>query len=101
MAASSERLGNLHALFTGYWENRFMQSLRREDPVPLTAAELAVVRAFLKDNNVFGDPDANGDLDELARNMRKQLTESGVQASELDAIMEDFHRYQQGTVCQH
>lgn len=99
MSASNERLGNLHALFVSYWELRFFQAARKEDPIPLAAAELAVVRAFLKDNSIFGDPDASGDLDDLAKAMRSQLRESGVGEKELDSILTDFHNFQQNGAC--
>lgn len=96
MAASNIRLGNLHALFTHYWEQRFAAAFNKdpEQRIPLTAAELAVVRAFLKDNSVFGDPDANGDLDDLARKLREQLAGDKVGEAELSAIMDDFMQHQ-------
>lgn len=100
MAASNDRLGNLHALFVSYWELRFLQaSMKGEQAVPLSAAELAVVRAFLKDNSIFGDPDASGDLDELAKTMRNQLKESGVGEAELDSILADFTQFQKDGAC--
>lgn len=61
MAAKSSTLGTLHELFAQYWldqMNREVEVYDNEGEVvgykkqPLSAAEAAVLRAFLKDNNV-------------------------------------------------
>lgn len=99
MSASNERLGNLHALFTAYWEIRFAQASHAvaDERIPMTAAELSVVRAFLKDNSIFGDVDASGDLDDLAKKLKGQLTGS-VTSDELDDIMSRFHAETQNLI---
>lgn len=94
MAASSDRLGNLHALFTQYWEVR-MQEAVHEDPeqrVPLSSSELAVLRAFLKDNGVQADPTGDKELQQLAGEL-KQATQGVVTGNELDDIMRDFEKH--------
>lgn len=89
MAASADRLGGLHQLFTQYWEHRFeVAELRFDDEnyLPLTAAELAVLRAFLKDNNITAEPGGDKDLARLGENLAKELKGS-VNQAELDDIM--------------
>lgn len=90
MAAKSSTLGTLHELFAQYW----LDQMQRVDPetglvVPLSAAEAAVLRAFLKDNNVQADPADDGDIKSLSKSLRA-ATEGTVQESELDAIINDF-----------
>lgn len=89
MAAKSETLGTLHELFAAYW----MDQMKRTDEdgriIPLSAAEAAVLRAFLKDNNVTADPMEGADVAQLANDLR-QATEGTVSASELDAVLADF-----------
>lgn len=98
MAATSNTLGSLHELFAQYWldqMNRIEDVYNAEGTVigtrkiPLTAAEAAVLRAFLKDNNVQADPDAGDDVKDLAANLRA-ATEGTVTGSELDGILDAF-----------
>lgn len=99
MAASSDRLGGLHALFTEYWEVRMKDAANPnpEKRIPLSAAELAVLRAFLKDNGVQADPAGDKELESLASELQK-ATQGVVKQDELDSIVGDFHNYMQGTV---
>lgn len=92
MAAKSDTLGTLHELFAAYW----MDQMTRKDEatgktIPLSAAEAAVLRAFLKDNNVQADPAANADVQGLAASL-KAATEGTVTGSELDGILDEFMR---------
>lgn len=97
MAASSDRLGGLHEMFTAYWEARMRQMTEGvEDEetgkivrIPLSAAELAVLRAFLKDNNVTADPADDKGLKDLAGELAA-ATKGVVAQSELDDIMANF-----------
>lgn len=90
MAAKSSTLGTLHELFAQYWLDQ-MQRVDEETgrAIPLSAAEAAVLRAFLKDNNVQADPADDGDIKSLSKSL-KAATEGTVQESELDAIINDF-----------
>jgi hypothetical protein len=104
MAAKSSTLGTLHELFAQYWLD---QMDREEDvynadgqltgsrKIPLSAAEAAVLRAFLKDNNVTADPADDGDVKDLAKELRK-ATEGTVTDTELDIIISDFQRQMPG-----
>ena len=96
MAAKSSTLGTLHELFAQYWLDQ-MQRVDEETgrADPLSAAEAAVLRAFLKDNNVQADPADDGDLKSLSKSL-KAATEGTVQESELDAIINDFKNQMPG-----
>lgn len=89
MAATSSLLGNLHELFAQYWLEQMGRKDEDGKPVPLTAAEAAVLRAFLKDNNVQADPSEDGDVRELTKHLR-DATQGTVSEKELDGIFDDF-----------
>lgn len=92
MAATSERLGGLHDLFTAYWEHR-MQEAMHPDPelrVGISAAEQAVLRAFLKDNGVQAEVTGNAALEALTADL-KEATKGVVSSGELKDIMDDFN----------
>lgn len=96
MAASSERLGGLHAMFTSYWEMRFKAAELKfddEEYIPLTANDLAVLRAFLKDNNITAEPGGDKELGLLGSKLAESLKSSGVNQKELDVILEDANRW--------
>lgn len=93
MAASSARLGSLHDLFTQYWEDRLEKSaLGMEDDawIPFTSADAAVLRAFLKDNNITAEPGGDKEVAALGAKLERELKGSGVSKAELDAVMADF-----------
>ncbi|WYW04305.1 terminase small subunit [Pseudomonas phage vB_PpuP-Kurepalu-1] len=93
MAATSDRLGGLHELFTAYWEGRMRQA-SHPDPelcIPISAAELAVLRAFLKDNGVQADVTGDKELASLANDL-KAATSGVVKPNEFDDIMADFNK---------
>lgn len=100
MAAKSSTLGTLHELFAQYWLDQMSRvedvfdadgEVIGERKVPLSAAEAAVLRAFLKDNNVQADPADDGDVRELSKALRT-ATAGTVSESELDQVMADFMR---------
>lgn len=99
MAASSERLGGLHEMFTKYWEMRMMQAMdpNPETRVGMSAAEHAVVRTFLKDNGVQADVTGNAELEALSNDLRA-ATQGVVSGSEMDDIMADFKAQIGGTL---
>ncbi len=99
MSASSDRLGGLHEMFTQYWEMRLRQAV---DPNPevrvgMSAAEHAVVRAFLKDNGVQADVTGDKELEALASDL-KAATKGVVTDGEFSDIMDDFKRQVGGTL---
>ena len=96
MAASSDRLGSLHDRFTQYWEHRLeVSELGMDDDgwIPFTSADAAVLRAFLKDNNVTAEPGGDRALEALGDKLAGELKGSGVTRAELDGIMEDAQKY--------
>lgn len=98
MAAKSKTLGTLHELFAQYFVN-LMQNPRLDEhgvALPMPAAELAVIRAFLKDNNVTADPDAANDVKDVANEARKAMAEAGIDVHEIDRIAEDFANFTGG-----
>ncbi len=95
MAASSDRLGSLHDAFTRYWEHRLeVSELSMDDErwVPFTAADAAVVRAFLKDNNITAEPGGDKDLARPGERLKGEL-KGQVDDKELNAIMDDAKLY--------
>lgn len=108
MAAKSSTLGTLHELFAAYWMDRMQEKVDVYDAdgevidqrkLPLTAAEAAVLRAFLKDNNVQADVEASDDVKDLAKHLR-EATAGTVASNELDDIIGDFQRSLQGGTLQ-
>lgn len=95
MAAKSSTLGTLHELFAQYWMDQMQRTDEDGKIIPLSAAEAAVLRAFLKDNNVQADPADDGDVKDLAKELRR-ATEGTVTDSELDTIINDFQRQMPG-----
>ncbi|UGL61146.1 terminase small subunit [Pseudomonas phage Eisa9] len=92
MAASSDRLGSLHDRFTRYWENRLEQAelpMDDENWMPFSSADSAVLRAFLKDNNITAEPGGDKELEALGDKLAREVVGNGVSRAELDAIMED------------
>ncbi len=95
MAASSSRLGSLHDAFTRYWEHRLEVSeldMSDERWVPFTAADAAVVRAFLKDNNITAEPGGDKDLAKLGEKLKQEVGGT-VDQAELDKIMNDARQF--------
>jgi hypothetical protein len=96
MAASSDRLGSLHDLFTKYWEDRLEASgypMDDERWMPFSSADAAVLRAFLKDNNITAEPGGDKELEALGDKLADEVRKSGVSRAELDAIMDDARKH--------
>lgn len=92
MAASNKRLGELHELFTEYLVS--LLNRKDEDGAILgpTAAESAVIRAFLKDNNIQGDVDESRALQSMTNNLRESLGQD-VSDDEFESIMQSAQEY--------
>ena len=102
MAAKSKRLGLLHELFTEYFVNLLQNPKLDEDghPMPLPAAELAVMRAFLKDNNVTADPDSTDDIKDVANAAKRAMADAGIDTVEMDRIAQEFAAFHEGKTMQ-
>ncbi|UOL50885.1 putative terminase small subunit [Pseudomonas phage SoKa] len=82
-------------MFTAYWEHRFAAAeLTFEDEgyIPLTSNDLAVVRAFLKDNNITAEPGGDKDLARLGEQLARDLKGS-VNQDELAGIMDEAKQW--------
>lgn len=93
MAASEKTMGALHEMFAQYLMDCMTRTGTdeggREYPIPMTAAEAAVLRAFLKDNNIQADPDASTDIKALSAGLAA-ATAGTVSPEEMQAIFDDF-----------
>ncbi|ANU79117.1 hypothetical protein Andromeda_42 [Pseudomonas phage Andromeda] len=82
-------------MFTAYWEHRFAAaelSFEDEGYIPLTSNDLAVVRAFLKDNNITAEPGGDKDLARLGEQLARDLKGS-VNQDELAGIMDEAKQW--------
>ncbi len=95
MAASEKLMGQLHAKFAEYlmglMDQKGIDENGEEYHIPMTAAEAAVLRAFLKDNNIQADPDASADIKVLGAGLAK-ATNGVVSKEEMDQIMSEFEQ---------
>lgn len=96
MAAQSAKLGLLHEVFTEYCMSLLTQTNGEGKRLLPSAAEAAVVRAFLKDNNVTADPDAANDVKDVANFARKAMQDAGIDTAEMDLIAQDFQNFAGG-----
>lgn len=103
MAASESLMGQLHEQFAMYLMGLMNQTgiddEGNEYKIPMTAAEAAVLRAFLKDNNIQADPDASTDIKALDAQLRR-ATDGSVSDAEMDVIMAEFAAQSGSTVLQ-
>lgn len=95
MAASEKLMGQLHEQFAHYLLGLMNQKGTDENGneyhIPMTAAEAAVLRAFLKDNNIQADPDASSDIKQLSAELAA-ATKGHVSQEEMDQLMDEFAR---------
>lgn len=96
MAASEKTMGKLHEMFAQYLMDCMTRTGTDEEgneyTIPMTAAEAAVLRAFLKDNNIQADPDASTDIKALSAGLAA-ATAGTVSAEEMQAIFDDFETH--------
>lgn len=98
MAAPSAKLGLLHELFAEYCISLLTQTDEEGRKLLPSAAESAVVRAFLKDNNVQADPDAANDVRDVASYAKQAMRDAGLNTDEIDQIASDFSSYAERTM---
>lgn len=96
MAAPSAKLGLLHELFAEYCISLLTQTDENGRKLLPSAAESAVVRAFLKDNNVQADPDAANDVRDVANFAKQAMMDAGLDTAEIDQIANDFQSFAGG-----
>lgn len=98
MAAPSAKLGLLHELFTEFQIHLLTRTFTDPETgvtekVFPSAAEMAVIRAFLKDNNVQADPDAANDVKDVANFARQALVDCGLNTDDVDQLARDFEQF--------
>lgn len=98
MAAPAARLGLLHELFTEFQISLLTRTWTDPEtgitePVYPSASEMAVIRAFLKDNNTTADPDAANDVKDVANFAKQALKDAGIDTAEMDLIAKDFENF--------
>lgn len=85
MAASEAELGRVHSLMAQWCTARLTDS---ENPV--SASEMAVIRAFLKDNDITADASQNEELQAmtaaLQRRKSKKLTMADLEKAAMDFV---------------
>jgi hypothetical protein len=75
MAAVNKQLSGLHEMLTEYLTQRLKECMKEgNDPMP--AAELSVLRQFLKDNGIVADKDFADDLQALQDQLQSEKSDA-------------------------
>jgi len=91
MAATSDKLGQLHAIFTEYLLSLLEPSTNEEGeeiPASLSAPQMAVIAKFLKDNNIAAVDDDDDEVAQLKEALRSRAKARGFSAEDADLAME-------------
>jgi hypothetical protein len=93
-AADEASLGTLHRLMAEQFRKLLAGELTRpiykdgehvgDETLTATAAELSVIRAFLKDNEITVAPDTGSALDELRKRLAQGVGRGGLPAEDFD-----------------
>lgn len=86
MAASQSKLAELHEMLAEIMLEDLRQS--KEEGIPLPAANLGVIRQFLKDNDITASIDAD-DMLQLREEFQADLTSKRRQRAEVKAALSD------------
>nr|UVX49297.1 MAG: DNA packaging protein [Bacteriophage sp.] len=90
MASANKQLDNLHRMLVEYLTDRLEDSRRKDDSgniiSPMAAAELSVLRQFLKDNGIVADSDHAEDLLGLQAQLAKEKSDAERKAILADAV---------------
>lgn len=102
MSASSDKLGELHALLAAIMieELQWYRSQRDEEGgfLPVPASDKAAVAKFLKDNNVTSDPVDDDAIEELRQEFLNQSKARRTKAAEASGLArEDLEALYQST----
>jgi len=88
MASVNKQLDGLHRMLVEYLTERLVEARKKDEngniQTPMAAAELSVLRQFLKDNGIAADADHSDDLLALQEQLRNEKSET-----ERKAIMDD------------
>ena len=86
MAASQSKLAELHEMLAEIMLGDLKQS--KEEGIPLPAANLGVIRQFLKDNDITASVDAN-DMLKLREEFQADLSEKREARKKVGAALSD------------
>lgn len=91
MAATDQRLGELHALLTEHFAEILSGTVKDEDGQPyiVPAAVLGTIVAFLKNNNITADPTTNKAVAGLTAMLERKATKR-MSRKALDEAAEAF-----------
>jgi hypothetical protein len=78
--AVNKQLDTLHEMLVEYLMGRLQSSMRKDEDgnilAPMPAAELSVLRQFLKDNGIAADVDHADDLIALQEQLKNEKSEA-------------------------
>lgn len=86
MAASQSKLAELHEMLAEIMLEDLRQS--KEEGIPLPAANLGVIRQFLKDNDITASVDAD-DMLQLREEFQSDLAKKRDQRKKISAALND------------
>ncbi|HDC4425583.1 hypothetical protein NOX27_24705 [Enterobacter kobei] len=96
MASVNKQLDGLHRMLVEYLSDRLADARRKDENgniiEPMAAAELSVLRQFLKDNGIQADKDHADDLLALQEQLNNEKTEAGrkdIMTAAINSIAED------------
>lgn len=96
MATVNKQLDGLHRMLVEYLTDRLEDARKRDDDgniiAPMAAAELSVLRQFLKDNGIQADKDHADDLLNLQEQLANEKSEAErkeILAKAVNSIAED------------
>ncbi len=91
MASVNKQLDGLHRMLVEYLTTRLSECMKPGNE-PMPAAELSVLRQFLKDNGIQADADHADDLLTLQEQLNKEKSDTerkSIMDSAIKAIAED------------
>lgn len=91
MSSVNKQLDGLHRMLVEYLSTR-LAACMEPDSEPMPAAELSVLRQFLKDNGIQADKDHADDLLALQEQLNSEKTDTGRKAimdAAINSIAED------------
>ena len=96
MATVNKQLDSLHRMLVEYLTDRLEDARRKDENgniiAPMAAAELSVLRQFLKDNGILADKDYTDDLMGLQEQLAKEKSDAerkDILANAVSMIAED------------
>lgn len=96
MASANKQLDELHKMLVEYLMGRLQASMRKDEDgnilAPMPAAELSVLRQFLKDNGIAADADHADDLIALQEQLKNEKSEAerkSIMDAAINSIAED------------